>query len=250
MRIAAAIPRRHSVPVDAAARGVFGAAMTTATTPTPSARAFALPNVLTYARIVAVPIVVGCMYGSDILQGGLWLRWLALFVFIAAGITDVLDGYFARIWGQQSSFGRMLDPIADKLLVSSCLLMLAADGTIRGWSLWAAIVILCREILVSGLREYLAELRVTVPVTWLAKWKTMLQLVAVGFLIAGEAGDAVFPHVTVSSLTVGGTGISFLIQSSGIVTFIGIGLLWLSALLTLYTGWDYFRAGVRHLIDD
>jgi CDP-diacylglycerol---glycerol-3-phosphate 3-phosphatidyltransferase len=202
--------------------------MTTATTPTPSARAFALPNMLTYARIAAVPIVVGCMYGSDILQGGLWLRWLALAIFIAAGITDVLDGYFARIWGQQSSFGRMLDPIADKLLVSSCLLMLAADGTIRGWSLWAAIVILCREILVSGLREYLAELRVTVQVTRLAKWKTFLQLLAVGFCIAGEAGDRILP----------------------ITTDIGIGLLWLSAMLTLYTGWDYFRAGVRHLIDD
>src|ERR1700716_3232867 len=227
MSIAAAIPRRHSVPVDGAARGVFGAAMTTATTPTTS-RAFALPNMLTYARIVAVPIVVGCMYGSDILQGGLWLRWLALVIFIAAGITDVLDGYFARIWGQQSSFGRMLDPIADKLLVSSCLLMLAADGTIRGWSLWAAIVILCREILVSGLREYLAELRASVPVTQLAKWKTTLQLVAIGFLIAGKAGDAVVP----------------------VVTPVGLTLLWLSALLTLYTGWDYFRAGGRHLIED
>ena len=202
--------------------------MTTTTNPPSSARAFALPNILTYARIVAVPIVVGCMYWSDILQGGLWLRWLALVIFVAAGITDVLDGYFARMYRQQSSFGRMLDPIADKLLVSSCLLMLAADGTIRGWSLWAAIVILCREILVSGLREYLAELRVTVPVTWLAKWKTMLQLVAVGFLIAGEAGDRILP----------------------ITTDIGIALIWLSAMLTLYTGWDYFRAGVRHLIDD
>ena len=111
-------------------------------------------------------------------------------------MTDVLDGYFARKWGEQSSFGRMLDPIADKLLVASCLLMLAADGTIRGWSLWAAIIILCREILVSGLREYLAELRVSVPVTQLAKWKTTLQLVAVGFLIAGDAGDAVVPVVT------------------------------------------------------
>jgi cardiolipin synthase len=122
----------------------------------------------------------------------------------------------------------MLDPIADKLLVSSCLLMLAADGTIRGWSLLAAIVILCREILVSGLREYLAELRVSVPVTQLAKWKTTLQLVAVGFLIAGRAGDAVLV----------------------VVTPCGLALLWCSALLTLYTGWDYFHAGVRHLIED
>ncbi|MEA2872186.1 MAG: hypothetical protein QOH67_2162 [Hyphomicrobiales bacterium] len=214
--------------VDGAGWRVFGADMTTTTNPPSSARAFALPNMLTYARIAAVPIVVGCMYGSDILQGGLWLRWLALAIFIAAGLTDVLDGYVARAWGQQSSFGRMLDPIADKLLVSSCLLMLAADGTIRGWALWAAIVILCREILVSGLREYLAELRVTVKVTQLAKYKTFLQLLAVGFLIAGEAGDLILP----------------------ITSLIGLMLLWLSAVLTLYTGWDYFRAGVRHLIED
>jgi cardiolipin synthase len=193
-----------------------------------SARPLALPNLLTYSRIVAVPAVVGCLYYQDILDGGLWLRWVALAIFIAAGVTDVLDGYFARKWGEQSTFGRMLDPIADKLLVSSCLLMLAADGTIRGWSLWAAIVILCREILVSGLREYLAELRVSVPVTQLAKWKTTLQLVAVGFLVLGRAGDAVMP----------------------VVTPIGLTLLWLSALLTLYTGYDYFRAGARHLIRD
>ena len=102
----------------------------------------------------------------------------------------------------------MLDPIADKLLVASCLLMLVADGTIRGLSIWAAIVILCREILVSGLREYLAELNVRVEVTWLAKWKTTLQLVAVGFLLAGDAGDAIVPVFTadrvVAAVAVGG----------------------------------------------
>ena len=193
-----------------------------------AARPLAVPNLLTYARIAAVPAVVACLYWQDILHGGLWLRWVALVVFVAAGVTDVLDGYFARKWGEQSIFGRMLDPIADKLLVASCLLMLAGDGTIRGWSLLAAIVILCREILVSGLREYLAELRVGVPVTQLARWKTTLQLVAVGFLVAGRAGDAIVP----------------------VVTPIGVTLLWLSALLTLYTGWDYFHAGVRHLIKD
>ena len=186
----------------------------------------ALPNILTYSRIVAVPVVVGCIYAQSILEQPLWLRWVALAIFIAAGVTDFFDGYYARIWGQQSAFGMMLDPIADKLLVSSCLLMLAADGIIHGWTLWAAIVILCREILVSGLREYLAGLRVSVPVTRLAKWKTTLQLVAIGFLIAGEAGELVMP---------------FTIQ-------IGLALLWISALFTLYTGWDYFRAGVHHLI--
>lgn len=188
-------------------------------------RRLALPNLLTYGRIAAVPAVVAAMYWQDVLQGGLWLRWVALAIFIVAAVTDILDGYVARVWAQQSSFGRILDPIADKLLVSSCLLMLAADSTIRGWSLWAAIVILCREILVSGLREYLAELRVSVPVTQLAKWKTTLQLVAIGFLLAGAAGDRIIP----------------------VVTPIGLTLLWLSALLTLYTGWDYFRAGVKHL---
>jgi len=205
----------------------YGAAMNSTTTNTGRLRArpLALPNILTYGRIVAIPIVVGCMFWQSILDGGLWLRWVALAFFIAAGISDFLDGYFARIWEQQSSLGRMLDPIADKLLVSSCLLMLAAEDTIHGWSLFAAIVILCREILVSGLREYLAELRVSVPVTRLAKWKTTLQLVAVGFLIAGDAGDALVP----------------------VVTKVGIMLLWLSALLTIYTGWDYLQAGLHHL---
>src|SRR6186713_298421 len=144
------------------------------------AHPFALPNLLTYGRIAAVPAVVACMYWQALLGGGLWLRWVALAIFITAGLTDILDGYLARAWQQQSSLGRMLDPIADKLLVASCLLMLAAEETIRGWTLLAAVVILCREILVSGLREYLAELRVGVPVTRLAKWKTTGQMVAVG----------------------------------------------------------------------
>ena len=192
------------------------------------ARPLALPNLLTYARIAAVPVVVALMYWQSIFAGPLGLRWVALIIFISAGVTDILDGYFARSWGQQSSLGRMLDPIADKLLVASCLLMLAAEDTIRGWTLLAAVVILCREILVSGLREYLAELRVSVPVTRLAKWKTLGQMVAVGFLIAGPAGDRVIPAVTQT----------------------GIVLLWLSALLTLYTGWDYMRAGLRYMIDE
>ena len=202
--------------------------MKTASTMPMRSRPFALPNILTYARIVAVPVVAACLYWQALLGGGLWLRWVALVIFIAAGITDFLDGYFARAWKQQTALGRMLDPIADKLLVATCLLMLAVDGTIAGWSLWAAIIILCREILVSGLREFLAELRVSVPVTQLAKWKTVGQMVAVGFLLAGRAGDLVVP----------------------VVTPVGLTLLWLSALLTLYTGWNYFRAGLKHLIEE
>src|SRR3982075_690627 len=189
---------------------------------------FSLPNMLTYARIAAIPVVVGCIYAQAIMDGPLWLRWVAVAVFIAAGITDFLDGYYARIWHQYSAFGRMLDPIADKLLVASSLLMLAAGGIIHGWTLWAAIVIPCREILVSGLREYLAALRVSVPVTKLAKWKTTIQLVAIGFLIAGEAGEVILPPTTM----------------------IGIVLLWMSAIFTIYTGWDYFRAGIHHLIEE
>jgi cardiolipin synthase (CMP-forming) len=210
-------------------------------------RPLALPNLLTYARIAAVPAVGGALYGNVVLNGPLWLRWVAVAIFIAAAITDMLDGYFARAWEQQSSLGRMLDPIADKLLVASCLLMLAAANTIRGWSLWAAIVILCREVLVSGLREYLAELNVRVQVTRLAKWKTTVQLIAVGFLLAGEAGDAAVPGVTVTIPTLWTTGVFVGTQTLGLVTFIGIALLWISALLTLYTGWDYFRAGVKHM---
>ena len=201
----------------------------TIATPAPSrTRRLSVPNVLTYGRMAAVPVVIGCMYWTDFLGGGLWLRWLALMIFITAGVTDFFDGYFARIWGQQTTFGRMLDPIADKLLVSSCLLLLAANGTIRGVSLWAALVILCREILVSGLREYLAGLRASVPVTRLAKWKTTVQLVAIGFLIAGKAGDHIVP----------------------ITTLTGLSLLWISALVTLYTGWDYLRAGIRHMLEE
>jgi CDP-diacylglycerol---glycerol-3-phosphate 3-phosphatidyltransferase len=191
------------------------------------AHPLALPNILTYARIAAVPVVVALIYWQAILGGDLRLRWVALAIFIAAGVTDILDGYFARMWGQQSSLGRMLDPIADKLLVASCLLMLAADGTIRGWTLLAAVIILCREILVSGLREFLADLRVSLPVTALAKWKTFGQLVALGFLIAGEAGMRILPQ-TIE---------------------IGITLLWVAAIVTLYTGWDYLKAGLRYMID-
>jgi cardiolipin synthase len=210
-------------------------------------RPLALPNLLTYTRIAAVPAVVGALFCQAVLQGPLWLRWVSLAIFLVAAATDALDGYIARAWEQQSSFGRMLDPIADKLLVSSCLLMLAADGTIKGWSLWAAIVILCREVLVSGLREYLAELNVRVQVTRLAKWKTTVQLIAVGFLIAGQAGDAAIPGLTVTLPTLWTTGVFVGTQTLGLVTFVGIALLWISALLTLYTGWDYFRAGVKHL---
>ncbi len=184
--------------------------------------AWSVPNILTYGRVAAVPVVAGCLFWPEL---G-WARWVALAIFIAAGVTDFLDGYLARAWSQQSRLGQMLDPIADKLLVAAVLMMLAADHSIASYSLAAAIIILCREILVSGLREFLAELKVPVPVTKVAKWKTTLQLVALGFLIAGPSGDDIVPGVTQTGLI----------------------LLWVSALLTLYTGWDYFRAGVKELV--
>jgi len=192
------------------------------------ARPLALPNLLTYARIAAVPVVVALLYWQSILEGGLWIRWVALAVFIAAGITDVLDGYFARMYGQQSSLGRMLDPIADKLLVAACLMMLVYAGTIEDQHVLAAIVILCREILVSGLREFLAQLKVGVPVSRIAKWKTVLQMVAIGFLIAGPAGEVILPATTA----------------------IGLVLLWIAAMLTIYTGWDYLKAGIKVVVGE
>ncbi len=187
-------------------------------------KAFNLANLLTYLRLVAVPAVVGLLYWPE----DHWSRWFALGVFAVAAITDYLDGYIARTYAQGSALGRMLDPIADKLLVAACLLMLVATDTIRGWDLWAAIVILCREILVSGLREFLAELKVGVPVSRVAKWKTTFQLLSLGFLIAGPAGDTVLPGNTQ----------------------IGLILLWVAALLTLYTGWDYLKTGIQHLVDE
>jgi CDP-diacylglycerol--glycerol-3-phosphate 3-phosphatidyltransferase len=192
-------------------------------TPMRRSRALNLPNILTYGRLAAVPAVVALLFWPH----DLWSRWAALAIFIIAGFTDYLDGYFARAYAQQSVLGRMLDPIADKLLVAACLLMLVSDATIAGWSLWAALVILCREILVSGLREFLAELKVSVPVSRVAKWKTTVQLVAIGFLVAGPAGESVLPGTTL----------------------IGIVLLWAAAILTLYTGWDYLKTGLHYMMD-
>jgi cardiolipin synthase (CMP-forming) len=178
---------------------------------------------LTYGRIVAVPVVAALlMVGSE------RSRWVALGIYILAAITDFLDGYLARKWQQQSALGRMLDPIADKVLVAVVLLVLAADGILSGGHMWAAIIILAREVLVSGLREFLGELRVSVPVTKIAKWKTTAQLFAIGFLIAGHAGDRIVPHTSE----------------------VGLVLLWVAAALTLYTGYDYFRAGLRHVVDE
>lgn len=182
-----------------------------------------VPNLLTYFRLLAVPALAAVLFFVEGETG----RWLALVIFILAAITDFFDGYLARAWSQQSRLGQMLDPIADKLLVGAVLLLLVADQTISGWSLWAALIILSREILVSGLREYLAELNVMVAVSRLAKWKTTVQMVALCILLVGEpVGD---------------------MCACGAVE-IGLVMLWIAALLTLYTGFDYFLAGLKHVI--
>jgi CDP-diacylglycerol---glycerol-3-phosphate 3-phosphatidyltransferase len=178
-----------------------------------------LPNLLTLSRILAIPVVVATFYVH-----GDFARWFACALFSAAGLTDWLDGHMARRWEQQSELGRFLDPIADKLLVAAALLMLTATDRLSPSAVLPALVILCREILVSGLREYLAGLRVGLPVSKLAKWKTAIQMVAIGFLLVGDAGPAFLP-----------------------VQDIGEALLWIAALLTLVTGYDYLRAGIAHM---
>jgi cardiolipin synthase len=171
------------------------------------------------SRILAIPLVVASFYAH-----GDFARWFACVLFSAAGLTDWLDGHMARRWAQQSELGRFLDPIADKLLVAATLFMLVATDRLSSGAVLPALVILCREILVSGLREYLAELRVGLPVSKLAKWKTAIQMVAIGVLIVGDAGPAFLP-----------------------VAAIGEMLLWVAALLTLVTGYDYLRAGLSHM---
>src|SRR5882762_4286019 len=165
-------------------------------------------NILTLSRILAIPLVVACFW----LDRG-WAQWLSMILFVAACITDWFDGYFARRYHQISRFGRFLDPIADKLLVAAALVMLVKGGQLSGVNVLAALIILAREILVSGLREFLAELKIGVPVSQLAKWKTGAQMTAITFLLLG---DAVPP----------------------VIGEIGLVLIWVAAALTLVTGYD------------
>lgn len=178
-----------------------------------------LPNLLTLSRIAAIPGLVALLFFDAPLY-----RWLACGLFVLAAVTDYFDGYFARAMGKISAFGRFLDPIADKLFVAAALLMLVHAERVSELSVLAVLVILCREILVSGLREFLAELQVGVPVTRLSKWKTTAQIFALSFLILGSAAPWGLP-----------------------VPEIGTALLWLAAVLTIYTGYDHLRAGLRHM---
>ena len=177
-----------------------------------------LPNILTMSRIAVIPALIALIW-----IGTPTLRWIALGIYTFACLTDYFDGYLARSMNQQSSFGRLFDPIADKLLVGGCLLVLCAFGYITEWAVLPALVILLREILVSGLREYLAELRVGLPGSRLAKWKTLLQMISLGFLIVGDASPAEIPAILIGEIC-----------------------LWIAALLTLWTGYDYLRSGLLH----
>ena len=182
-----------------------------------------LPNALTVARIALVPLFCAAFFLPG--EAG---RWIVFVLFCLAGATDALDGMIARKFGAESSFGRMLDPIADKLIVSAALLMLASDGTLSGIHLVPALVILCREILVSGLREFLAAADVSLPVTRIAKVKTTVQVAAIAALIASSATERMLPGVTIGAL---------------------IGM-WVAAGLTFYTGYAYLQAGLSHTQGD
>jgi cardiolipin synthase len=182
-----------------------------------------LPNALTLMRVVLIPLFVALFFLESATG-----QWLALAVFAVASVTDFFDGWLARRLGQLSAFGRFLDPVADKLLIAAALLMLVGFGQISGLAIIPAVVILCREILVSGLREYLAGVEIGLPVSRLAKWKTTVQMFALGFLIVG---DAAHPFVS-AAVPVRGIG------EAG---------LWLAAAITLVTGWNYMRTGLRHM---
>lgn len=184
---------------------------------------YSLPNLLTVSRILAIPLIVAMFW-----VGGDFGRWLTLGLFVLASVTDYFDGMLARSMGKISSLGRFLDPVADKLLVASLLLMLVWAGSIRGLAILPALVILCREIMVSGLREFLAGIKIGVPVSKMAKWKTGFQMTALGFLIVGRAGPA-WGHPALTTTVIGET------------------LLWIAAVLTIITGYDYMRAGLRHM---
>ena len=179
-----------------------------------------LPNILTLSRIVTVPLLAAFLW---------WPEWrtgyaVAFAIYCLMGITDYFDGYLARAQGTVSKLGIFLDPIADKIMVAAVILMLVGKGVIADFHLIAALIILLREITVSGLREFLAQLQVSVPVSQLAKWKTTFQLVAFGALILGQAVPQ-YPWVAL----------------------LGLITLWSAAVLTAITGWDYMRVGLKHM---
>ena len=175
-----------------------------------------IPNLLTYGRIVAIPLIVALL-----VEGDLALRWVALVLFLAAAVSDIFDGYLASKWNQSSALGRMLDPIADKLLVGALIVTFAWDRSFAAWDLIPALAILLREIFVSGLREFLGPRNVVVKVTQLAKWKTTVQLLALTFIFLAP-----------------------LLAGAGLVAEL---LLWLAGIMTIITGVQYFQTAWPHL---
>ena len=182
-------------------------------------------NFLTFSRIVLAAIIFLLLMSSD-------SYLLALILFYIAGFTDWLDGYLARKYNAVSQLGEILDPIADKIIVATALILLVMSGTIRHYEVIAAIIILTREILISGLREFLARGQIKLPVTNLAKLKTFLQMLAIALLLTGETGNKILNFQNYNAQT------------------IGIILLWLSAFLTLYTGYEYLRKGIDHAMSE
>jgi cardiolipin synthase (CMP-forming) len=186
-----------------------------------------IPNILTIGRIIIVPFFVLAFY-----LPGFYGDLTACVLFVVASFTDFLDGMLARMMGEESKLGELLDPIADKIIVATALILLVMSGTIRHYEVIAAIIILTREILISGLREFLAKGRIKLPVTNLAKLKTFLQMLAIALLLTGETGSKIINFQDYNAQT------------------IGIILLWLSAFLTLYTGYEYLRKGIDHAISE
>ena len=186
-----------------------------------------IPNILTIGRIIIVPFFVLAFY-----LPGFYGDLTAFALFVIASFTDFLDGMLARMMGEESKLGELLDPIADKIIVATALILLVMDGTIRHYEVIAAIIILTREILISGLREFLARGQIKLPVTNLAKLKTFLQMVAIALLLTGETGNKILNFQDYNAQT------------------IGIILLWLSAFLTLYTGYEYLRKGIDHAMSE
>jgi len=186
-----------------------------------------IPNILTIGRILIVPFFVLAFY-----LPGFYGDLTACVLFVIASFTDFLDGMLARMMGEESKLGELLDPIADKIIVATALLLLVMSGTIRHYEVIAAIIILTREILISGLREFLAKGQIKLPVSNLAKLKTFLQMVAIALLLTGETGNKILNFQDYNAQT------------------IGIILLWLSAFLTLYTGYEYLRKGIDHAMSE
>ena len=186
-----------------------------------------IPNILTIGRIIIVPFFFFFFY-----LPGFYGDLTAFALFVIASFTDFLDGMLARMMGEESKLGELLDPIADKIIVATALILLVMDGTIRHYEVIAAIIILTREILISGLREFLARGQIKLPVTNLAKLKTFLQMVAISLLLTGETGNKILNFQDYNAQT------------------IGIILLWLSAFLTLYTGYEYLRKGIDHAMSE